>query len=47
MCPHCAAGLGRIKLRRQWIHRIGWRNIVCEEAGIMSEGSKRVSDPQP
>lgn len=30
-CEHCAKGSARIKLRRQFIHRVGWRNIVCTE----------------
>jgi len=29
MCEHCAAGLRRIKLKRQYVHRVGFTTIVC------------------
>ena len=39
ICPYCAEGIPLIKLQRQYIHRIGYRNYVCTEAGFQTEAN--------
>lgn len=33
-CQYCIAGRPAIRMKRQYIHRIGWDNIVCKEQGF-------------
>jgi len=42
-CKLCMSGNPPIKMKRQWIHRVGHKNVICPEKGIkhMDEGSKR------
>jgi hypothetical protein len=32
-CPYCKA-YPLIKLKRQYIHRVGYKNIICIEKGL-------------
>ena len=36
-CEYCRDGVPLTKLKRQYIHRIGFRNFVCKEAGFQTE----------
>lgn len=34
MCTLCQSGLRPTKMKRQWVHYVERRIIVCDEAGV-------------
>lgn len=44
-CPHCEAGLPAFKLKRQYVHRVGWKTVICADKGIRLDQVVWEGDP--